>query len=125
MAHPRLRARAASFGLALDGGSVVAIDPLTYPEMVRAVLASHGVVTDSGGLQKEAFLLGVVCTTLRSETEWVETLVDGWNVLDPSLSRVQTMAVRPRPASGRPSYYGDGLASARVLDAICRHGAGS
>ena len=89
--------------------------------MVRAVMGSAGVVTDSGGLQKEAFLLGVPCTTLRTETEWVETLEDGWNILDPKLTHLQEVAVRPRPAAAQSQPFGDGHAAARVLDALRTH----
>jgi UDP-N-acetylglucosamine 2-epimerase (non-hydrolysing) len=76
---------------------------------------SRGVVTDSGGLQKEAFLLGVPCTTLRTETEWVETLEGGWNVLDPDLTLVREQAVRSVPTGDRSMPYGDGDAAGRVL----------
>lgn len=120
LAHPRLRARAEAFGISLNGGALVTTAPLSYPDMVRAIVGSAGVVTDSGGLQKEAFLLGIPCTTLRTETEWVETLVGGWNVLDPDLSQIQVLASRPKPAGERANYYGDGHAAARVLDAIRR-----
>ena len=65
----------------LADGSLVPSVPLPYPQMVRAVMAAKGVVTDSGGLQKEAFLLGIPTTTIRTETEWTETLNDDWNVL--------------------------------------------
>uniref|UniRef100_UPI0015ABED76 UDP-N-acetylglucosamine 2-epimerase n=1 Tax=Pseudomonas sp. SID14000 TaxID=1986221 RepID=UPI0015ABED76 len=83
LAHPRLVAKCAEHGIKLErpDGSLHVREPLAYPEMVAAVLGSSGVVTDSGGLQKEAFLLGRVYSTLRTETEWVETLEDGWNVL--------------------------------------------
>ncbi len=119
LAHPRLRARAAEFGIALAGrGSVHTADPLPYPQMVRAVLGSAGVVTDSGGLQKEAFLLGAPCTTLRTETEWTETLLDGWNVLDPNLSLVAAMAARPAPSAQRGVPYGDGKAAFRVAEEL-------
>jgi UDP-N-acetylglucosamine 2-epimerase (non-hydrolysing) len=118
LAHPRLVARAAEFGITLEAGSVRATAPLSYPQMVAAVLHSRGVVTDSGGLQKEAFLLGVPCTTLRTETEWVETLDDGWNILDADLHQVATVAVRPAPTTARSTPYGDGHAAERVVTVL-------
>ena len=114
LAHPRLVARCAEFGISLDRPGLIRAEPLPYPEMVAAVLRSRGVVTDSGGLQKEAYLLGVPCTTLRTETEWVETLVDGWNVLDPDLSLVRAVAVRDKPQAAQSQPYGDGHAADRI-----------
>lgn len=80
-AHPRLRARLATLSLAIDPRQIRLIEPLGYLEMVRAVAGARGVLTDSGGLQKEAFWLGIPCVTLREETEWIETLADGSNRL--------------------------------------------
>ncbi len=121
VAHPRLRNRAEAYGIALAGGALTTLSPMGYPEMVEALMGSVGVVTDSGGLQKEAYLLGVPCTTLRSETEWVETLVDGWNVLDPDLSHLQTSAARLRPQQTPVEHYGDGRAAARTITAMRQH----
>jgi UDP-N-acetylglucosamine 2-epimerase (non-hydrolysing) len=115
LAHPRLVARCTEQGLALEQGALRTRPPLNYPEMVRAVVHSRGVVTDSGGLQKEAFLLGVPCTTLRTETEWVETLDGGWNVLDPDLTRVAAAAARPVPTTPRGTPYGAGDAAPKVV----------
>ena len=120
LAHPRLVNKAAEFKIELNGGNLTATQPLPYPEMVRAVMGSVGVVTDSGGLQKEAYLLGAPCTTLRTETEWPETLNDGWNVLDPDLSRVGELAVRTKPTAAQGSPYGDGHAATRVVDVLAR-----
>lgn len=118
LAHPRLRARAAEHGLDLARGCVHVADPLPYPALVRAVLGSAGVVTDSGGLQKEAFLLGVPCTTVRTETEWTETLDGGWNVLAADLAGLDTSAARPAPEGERAQPYGDGHAAQRVVTAL-------
>jgi UDP-N-acetylglucosamine 2-epimerase (non-hydrolysing) len=118
LAHPRLVARAAEHGIRLESGALRAARPLPYPQMVAVVRGSRGVVTDSGGLQKEAFLLGVPCTTLRTETEWVETLEGGWNVLDPDLSLVADVAARPVPQVAQGAPYGDGHAAERVAEVL-------
>jgi UDP-N-acetylglucosamine 2-epimerase (non-hydrolysing) len=115
LAHPRLVARCREFDIDLDCQAIHPANPLPYPQMVSTVVHSRGVVTDSGGLQKEAFLLGVPCTTLRSETEWTETLDGGWNVLDPDLKRVTEQAARPRPSSRQAQPYGDGAAAEKVV----------
>jgi UDP-N-acetylglucosamine 2-epimerase (non-hydrolysing) len=120
LAHPRLVARADCFGIHLDTGALNRMHPLSYPEMVTTVLHARGVVTDSGGLQKEAFLLGTPCTTLRTETEWPETLENGWNVLDPELENLPKLADRSAPAAPRGTPYGDGHAAERVERALSR-----
>lgn len=86
VAHPRLIAKAKEFGINLKQGSLSPIPSMSYSQMVNAILGSSGVMTDSGGLQKEAFLLSTPCITMRTETEWTETLVNSWNVLDPELT---------------------------------------
>jgi len=121
LTHPRLAAKAADAGISLEGGSLHATAPFAYPQMVAAVMHSRGVVTDSGGLQKEAYLLGVPCTTLRTETEWVETIDSGWNILDPDLTRVATVAVRDAPADGPRNAYGDGHAADAVVRTLEEH----
>jgi UDP-N-acetylglucosamine 2-epimerase (non-hydrolysing) len=118
LAHPRLVSRAATYGVALTGGALRHLEPLAYREMVAVLLRSAGVVTDSGGLQKEAFLLEVPCTTLRTETEWVETLERGWNVLDPDLSLLHGCAVRERPTASPGKPYGDGHAARRTVEVL-------
>lgn len=113
MVHPRLRRRAAEFGIDLDGQMLRVVEPQSYPDMVSLILRSRGVVTDSGGLQKEAYLLGVPCTTLRDETEWVETLEGEWNVLARDLQGLAGLVLRT-PSAARPAYYGAGRAALEV-----------
>jgi UDP-N-acetylglucosamine 2-epimerase (non-hydrolysing) len=120
LAHPRVVAKAATHGIALTQGSLVAHAPLAYPDLIAAVIGSAGVVTDSGGLQKEAFLLRVPCTTVRTETEWVETVELGWNVLANSAAEIAAAVRRPRPRDTAAAPYGDGRAAERVIAALTR-----
>jgi UDP-N-acetylglucosamine 2-epimerase (non-hydrolysing) len=125
IAHPRLAARARGLGLTLSTGSVEVSDPLPYPHMIAALAAARGLVTDSGGLQKESLLLGVPCTTLRARTEWPETLQGGWNVLVPQPRDLAAAVTRPRPQGDPPQPYGDGHAAERVVAELAGWPAGA
>jgi UDP-N-acetylglucosamine 2-epimerase (non-hydrolysing) len=116
--HPRLQIRADELGLSLRGGNLYPSEPLPYQQLIGCLQQSAGVITDSGGLQKEAYLLGVPCTTIRRETEWPETLVDGWNVLVPDAAAVSSTALRARPVAERSWPYGRGGAAEAVLQSL-------
>lgn len=123
LAHPRLRGAAERAGIELEQGAVTVHDPLPYPELIAAVLSGSGVVTDSGGLQKEAYLLRRMCTTVRPETEWVETIASGWNVLvGDDLAALGAAVSRPTAAEPDDQPYGDGRAAERVADVLTREG---
>ncbi len=126
LAHPRLVARAEEHGIELQRGAIRVGRPLPYAGLVAAVLASSGVVTDSGGLQKEAFLLRRICTTVRPETEWVETVRVGWNCLVPdphelSPAKWADTVLRPGPADDPGTPYGDGQAAKNVVRLLEEH----
>ena len=118
LAHPRLVAKAKEHGLKIDQGNLVSHESLPYPELVSAVMNSRGVITDSGGLQKEAFLLRVPCTTVRPETEWVETVELGWNQLVEPGEALTQAAARPKPETTDAAPYGDGNAAEFVVRAL-------
>lgn len=118
VAHPRLRAVCAAEGIVLGGAGIRVVDPLGYHDMMALLLRSGGLVTDSGGLQKEAFLLHRPCTTIRTETEWPETLVHGWNVLDAELSQLSSVAFRDAPQENGGLPYGEGHAADAVAQAL-------
>lgn len=120
-AHPRLVARAGQHGIDLQRGSLHTIEPLDYPAMVSAIQGARAVVTDSGGLQKEAFLLRTPCTTVRTETEWVETIELGWNVLALDLHRLPELVGRPAPAPTSATPYGDGRAAQATVAVLEQH----
>jgi UDP-GlcNAc3NAcA epimerase len=119
--HPRLASRLEEFGL--DGtfsAGVVRVTPVGFLDMLALVRGASVVVTDSGGLQKEAFYLKVPCVTLRSETEWVETIDLGWNRL--SENKPASMLQAFRSAKGSTGElknpYGKGHASEKILDEV-------
>jgi UDP-N-acetylglucosamine 2-epimerase (non-hydrolysing) len=119
LAHPRLIDLAARHGLDLEAGAIRVASPLAYPQLINAVMNSAGVITDSGGLQKEAFLLRVPCTTIRPETEWVETVELGWNVLvSDDLGSLASVVQRPAPAPTTAAPYGAGEAAKAVVSAL-------
>ena len=119
--HPRTRKAILNAGLEalLRGGHVRPLDPTTYFETIALAAGAKRVFTDSGGLQKEAFYLGVPCTTLRSETEWVETVELGWNVVvGTDTERALASIDLPRPAAPAANPYGDGTAGERIAAAV-------
>ncbi|HEX5480657.1 MAG TPA: UDP-N-acetylglucosamine 2-epimerase (non-hydrolyzing) [Dehalococcoidia bacterium] len=116
--HPRTGAALAHTDIEVEA-PVRIIDPIGYLDMLALQQHARIVLTDSGGLQKEAFLLGVPCVTLRDETEWVETLDGGWNVLAGADSeRILAAARRPRPPGAPPHVFGDGHAAERMVQAL-------
>jgi UDP-N-acetylglucosamine 2-epimerase len=113
-AHPRTRAALHDLGL-----DIPTIDPLGYLELAALASQARVIVTDSGGLQKEAYWYGVPCVTLRPTTEWVDTLEQGANVLvddDPD-ALVAAVGAAQFPA-GAPQLYGDGHAAGRIAAAL-------
>ena len=122
--HPRTRARLEEIG-ALDGlrhRGITPVEPLGYLDFTRLVRTARAVVTDSGGLQKEAFLASAPCLTMREETEWVETVDAGWNRLIGLRPEAvaEALAELPKPGDDSPAaeLYGSGRAGERVAMAI-------
>jgi UDP-N-acetylglucosamine 2-epimerase (non-hydrolysing)/UDP-GlcNAc3NAcA epimerase len=119
--HPRTRARLLKAGLLStleDAGHIRLAPPLGYLDFTALLCNARAVVTDSGGVQKEAYLAGVPCVTLRPSTEWVETVAAGWNVLVDLDADAAVAALDLAPPQERPQLYGDGRAGERVAAAI-------
>lgn len=120
--HPRTRERLTNTGLlgrleALN--SLTLAPPLPHATTLALVAASKAVLTDSGGLQKEAVWLGTQCITLRETTEWIETLEDGWNTLvGLDADRASAALAAGRPQGPAPQLYGAGTAGASVVTAL-------
>ena len=121
--HPRTRQRLADAGMSLRAG-VITLEPLGYLDMTSLVIGARLVMTDSGGLQKEAFFHGTPCVTLRDETEWVELVALGWNRIVPPIGAEQVAEgiraalgapIPPRPAE---SPYGDGASAKRIVECL-------
>ncbi len=119
--HPRTRARIESLNLKSTIHNLKSIAPVGYLDMVRLEQSARMILTDSGGIQKEAYWLGVPCVTMRDESEWVETVQTGWNVVVGADTARIVAAVREFVTpEERPALYGDGRAAERIVDGL-RH----
>ena len=117
--HPRTRRRLKKLGIALK--NVRIFEPLSYLDMLLLEKNARVILTDSGGVQKEAFFLKVPCITLREETEWIETVKAGWNTLvgcniEKILEAVQTA----KPGKKNCNPYGDGQAADKIVSIIVK-----
>ena len=119
-AHPRTRKYLNEKGYR-PSQNVTLIDPVGYFDIIALERSARLLLTDSGGMQKEAYWLEVPCVTLRDETEWVETVEAGWNVLTGANRARIIAAVRSfKPPADHPPLYGDGRAAEKTLLAMCK-----
>jgi len=118
--HPRTRK---IIGHKINLDKLIIIDPVSYFEMIGLILGSHCILTDSGGLQKEAFFFKKVCITLRDQTEWLETLSSGCNKLT-GADYIKIMAsyreLTSQKADFSQPFYGDGQSARVIVDAIIK-----
>jgi len=123
--HPRTRKMIGEFALEGLLAGVTVIEPQPFLDMIALEQSAALILTDSGGVQKEAFFFEVPCVTFRDETEWVETVDAGANVLvGADRDRIVSAAtsVRARRRDGRPQPYGDGRAAQCIVDVLTRSG---
>jgi UDP-N-acetylglucosamine 2-epimerase len=116
--HPRTRKALEAANIAMSD-NIEAIEPVSYLEMLALESRARAILTDSGGVQKEALWLSVPCITLRDETEWVETVECGWNTLtgtDPQ--KIQAALKSPPLGNAPPQIYGDGHAAERIAEIV-------
>jgi UDP-GlcNAc3NAcA epimerase len=132
--HPRTEGAAERAGLHLDLASVpnlTMLPPLGYLDMTALLRAARVAITDSGGLQKEAYVHGTPCITLRDRTEWVETVATGWNAcVGTDAAELERVLELHHASFGeepwyqeRPDLYGNGDAAEQILDVLARHAA--
>jgi UDP-N-acetylglucosamine 2-epimerase len=117
--HPRTRKQLNALGI--HPKEVQVLDPVSYLDMLVLEKNARVILTDSGGVQKEAFFFRVPCVTLREETEWVETVETGWNTLvGCNPERMVRTALEARPGIESVWPYGDGQAAGRIMDLLGR-----
>jgi len=119
-AHPRTEDRLQEYRMLEDADDQLElVEPVGYLDFVRLLDGASRVATDSGGVQKEAFYLDTPCVTMREETEWVETVNSGWNVLVGAdrKSITQKLSTVEKPAE-KPSPYGDGSTAEQIVDKL-------
>jgi UDP-GlcNAc3NAcA epimerase len=113
--HPRTRAALEADGMLAElERAITVLPPLGYLDFTALLRAARVCLTDSGGVQKEAYLHSVPCVTLRDTTEWVETVELGWNVLVSEPGEIAAAAAAPPRGTTHPEVYGDGHAAGRM-----------
>ena len=117
--HPRTRGLLAQLGMSEKLGILKVVEPVSFLDMIRLEQSAYAIVTDSGGVQKEAYFYGVPCLTTRDETEWVETVESGWNQLVGSDSAhiIKVYLALKRPIL-HPQLYGNGKAAERIISIL-------
>lgn len=114
--HPRTRKLINDYGLNEHLKLINATAPLSFIDMIALEQSSHLIITDSGGVQKEAYFYGVPCLTTRNETEWVETVDSGWNQLvNANSDHILNAYLKLKRPSLRPELYGDGQAAEHII----------
>ena len=116
--HPRTRSRLEATGLMVRLSQLTTVPPLGYLDFLKLARHARAVFTDSGGVQKEAYLLSVPCVTMRDRTEWTETVDTGWNVLVDLNVDAALAALDNQPPAERPQLYGGGRAAERVAETL-------
>jgi UDP-N-acetylglucosamine 2-epimerase len=123
--HPRTKKMMKAYHLFPDAQGIKLIEPVSYLDMLRLEKHAQAILTDSGGVQKEAYWFGVPCFTLRDETEWVETIQSGWNLLVGSEAKRIVDEVRRRKGRKSPmkkkGIFGDGKASEKIVKVIVEY----
>jgi UDP-N-acetylglucosamine 2-epimerase len=118
--HPRTRESLERFDIS-PAASVRLCEPVGYLEMLALEANARCILSDSGGVRREAYFLGVPCVTLREDSEWPETLASGWDVLaGTDLEKIVEAARRPRPQKSPPPIFGDGRTAARIVEILER-----
>ena len=120
--HPRTKRMLALDGILVNPSHCKLISPVSYMDMLVLERNAKAILTDSGGVQKEAYFFKIPCITLRDETEWVETVESGWNELV-GLDRGRVLSAVQRIGKSRPippNFYGNGEASQKIVEVIAR-----
>ena len=119
--HPRSRKMIESTNIIIPE-NISIIEPLGYLDFIFLQKHSEKIITDSGGIQKEAYLNGIPCITIRPETEWIETVKAGWNVLvGDKKDQLIENCLHFKPSHNRPRYFGDGNSSKKIISILESH----
>src|SRR5699024_9172690 len=122
--HPRTANLIKEYGLQelVNKSNIEIIEPVSYLEMLLLEKNAAAIVTDSGGIQKEAYFSKVPCLTLREQTEWIETIEHGWNKLvDPQKDNLAEEIFNLKPGNDIDDLYGDGKAGDKIVNLIKQH----
>ena len=117
--HPRTRMNVERFGLSEILKPLRVIDPVGYLDMIKLEESAELVITDSGGVQKEAYFFRVPCLSIMNETPWVETVASGWNrLVDANSREIERVGRTTKPGKRASFFYGDGNAATKIVELI-------